>query len=117
MCGMIKIMIDHVAEIPYSTDSLLTAHGIMARGLMEEFGVFRSRSVSVVDNEGQVLHFGTFPQYVPDLVIELMDWAKTNEVYIRIHSCLIHYERELIYSFADGNGCVGRLWHTLLLFK
>jgi len=102
---------------PYSVDDLLTAHGIMTQGLVEESGVFRSRPVGVVDNEGHVLHFGTLPQYVPDLVIELLGWAKTSEVHMLIRSCVFHYELELIHPFADGNGRVGRLWHTLLLSK
>jgi len=102
---------------PYSVDDLLTAHGIMTRGLVEESGVFRSRPVGVVDNEGNVLHFGTLPQYVPDLVMELLDWAKASEVHMLIRSCVFHYELELIHPFADGNGRVGRLWHTLLLSK
>ena len=54
---------------PYSVEDLLTAHGVLTRGLVEESGMFRTRPVGVVDNEGQVLHFGTLPQYVPDLVI------------------------------------------------
>ena len=102
---------------PYSVDDLLTAHSIMTRGLVEESGVFRSRPVGVVDNEGNVLHFGTLPQYVPNLVMELLDWAKTSEVHMLIRSCVFHYELELIHPFADGNGRVGRLWHTLLLSK
>ena len=102
---------------PYSVDDLLTAHGIMTRGLVEESGVFRTRPVGVVDSEGHVLHFGTLPQYVPDLVMELLDWVKTSEVHMLIRSCVFHYEFELIHPFADGNGRVGRLWHTLLLSK
>ena len=34
-----------------------------------------------------------------------------------IRSCVFHYELELIHPFADGNGRVGRLWHTLLLSR
>ena len=102
---------------PYSVDDLLTAHGIMTRGLVDESGVFRTRPVGVVDSEGHVLHFGTLPQYVPDLVMELLDWVKTSEVHMLIRSCVFHYELELIHPFADGNGRVGRLWHTLLLSK
>ncbi len=101
----------------YSVDDLLTAHGIMTRGLVEESGVFRSSPVGVVDHEGHVLHFGTLPQYVPDLVMELLDWVKNSDVHMLIRSCVFHYEFELIHPFADGNGRVGRLWHTLLLSK
>ena len=102
---------------PYSVDDLLTAHGIMTRGLVEESGMFRTRPVGVVDSEGHVLHFGTLPQYVPNLVLELLDWIKTSDVHMLIRSCVFHYELELIHPFADGNGRVGRLWHTLLLSK
>ena len=102
---------------PYSVDDLLTAHGIMTRGLVEESGIFRTRPVGVVDSEGHVLHFGTLPQYVPDLVMELLEWTKTSEVHMLIRSCVFHYELEVIHPFADGNGRVGRLWHTLLLSK
>ena len=101
----------------YSVDDLLAAHGIMTRGLVDESGVFRSKPVGVVDPEGHVLHFGTLPQYVPDLVMELLDWVKNSDVHMLIRSCVFHYEFELIHPFADGNGRVGRLWHTLLLSK
>ena len=102
---------------PYSVDDLLTAHGIMTRGLVAESGMFRTRPVGAVDQEGHVLHFGTLPQYVPDLVMELLDWVKNSDVHMLIRSCVFHYEFELIHPFADGNGRVGRLWHTLLLSK
>ena len=109
---------EHMDKLdPFSVDDLLAAHGIMTRGLVEESGVFRSRPVGVVDQEGHILHFGTLPQYVPDLVEELLDWAKNSEVHMLIRSCVLHYELELIHPFADGNGRVGRLWHTLLLSK
>ena len=49
--------------------------------------------------------------------MKLLDWAKTSEVHILIRSCVFHYELELIHPFADRNGRVGRLWHTLLLSK
>ena len=95
----------------------MNAHGIMTRGLVEESGVFRSRPVGVVDQDGHVLHIGTLPNYVPDLVMELLDWTKTSDIHMLIRSCVFHYELELIHPFADGNGRIGRLWHTLLLSK
>lgn len=102
---------------PYSVDDLLLAHEVMTRGLVNESGEFRSGSVGVVDNHGNVLHVGTLPAYVPGLVSELLDWVKNNPRHILIKSCVFHYEFELIHPFADGNGRIGRLWHTLLLSK
>ena len=100
---------------PYSVDDLLTAHGIMIRGLVEEAGCFRSRPVGVVDKQGNILHYGTLPDYVPGLVTELLDWVRDSDFHMLIKSCVFHYELELIHPFADGNGRIGRLWHTLLL--
>lgn len=100
---------------PYSIEDLLFAHSIMMRGLVAEAGEFRSRPVGVVDNKGNVLHFGTLPQYVPSLMEELIQWTESSSLPILIKSCVFHYEFEVIHPFADGNGRIGRLWHTLLL--
>lgn len=100
---------------PYSVDDLLRAHGVMTKGLIEESGCFRSRPVGVVDKQGNILHFGTLPDYVPGLVVELLDWVWDSEFHMLIKSCVFHYELELIHPFSDGNGRIGRLWHTLLL--
>lgn len=100
---------------PYSVDDLLKSHGVMTRDLVEESGCFRSRPVGVVDKQGNVLHFGTLPDYVPGLVMELLDWVRSSDFHMLIKSCVFHYELELIHPFADGNGRIGRLWHTLLL--
>ena len=77
--------------------------------------MFRSKPVGVVDQQGNILHFGTLPAYVPQLVEELMDWTKNSDLHMLIRSCVFHYEFEVIHPFADGNGRIGRLWHTLLL--
>lgn len=100
---------------PYSVDDLLDAHGVMTRGLVEESGCFRTGPVGVVDKQGNILHFGTLPDYVPGLVMELLDWVRESDIHMLIKSCVFHYELELIHPFADGNGRIGRLWHTLLL--
>lgn len=107
---------DHLSELnPYSAEDLLLAHRVMMRDLVSEAGMFRSRPVGVVDSEGNILHFGTLPQYVPGLVEELLQWTEESPLPLLIKSCVFHYEFEVIHPFADGNGRIGRLWHTLLL--
>ena len=102
---------------PYSEEQLLTAHGVLMRGLLEEAGVYRSGSVGVVNQQGEVIHLGTLPQYVPDIMWKLLDWTRDSELHPLIKSCVFHYEFEVIHPFAGGNGRMGRLWHTLLLSK
>lgn len=100
---------------PYSVEDLLNAHAVMTKDLTEESGCFRSGPVGVVDKQGNILHFGTLPDYAPGLTMELLDWVKESDFHMLIKSCVFHYELELIHPFADGNGRMGRLWHTLLL--
>lgn len=107
---------DHLNQLnPYSVEDFLSAHLVVMRGLIEEAGEFRSRPVGVVDSEENILHFGTLPQYVPSLVEQLMDWTQSSPLPMLIKSCVFHYEFEVIHPFSDGNGRMGRLWHTLLL--
>ena len=109
---------DHLNELnPYAVEDLLLAHHVMMRGLVQEDGVFRSKPVGVVDSHGNVLHFGTLPRYVPPLVEELLKWTEHSPLPMLIKSCVFHYEFEIIHPFADGNGRMGRLWHTLLLSR
>lgn len=102
---------------PCSMDHLLNAHAVMTKGLIQESGCFRSGPVGVVDKQGKILHFGTLPDYVPGLVAELLDWVKSSDYHPLIKSCVFHYELELIHPFSDGNGRIGRLWHTLILAR
>ena len=109
---------DRMEELnPYSVDDLLSAHSVMMKGLRDDAGEFRSRHVGVVDSQGNVLHFGTLPEYVPQLITELLEWTEHDENPLLIKSCVFHYEFELIHPFSDGNGRIGRLWQTLLLSK
>ena len=109
---------DRLEELnPYSVDDLLTAHGVMMRGLESEAGAFRSKPVGVVNQAGEIVHFGTLPQYVPEAVANVLEWVKSSKLPMLIRSCVFHYEFELIHPFANGNGRTGRLWHTLLLSK
>ncbi|MBD5452975.1 MAG: Fic family protein [Lachnospiraceae bacterium] len=100
----------------YSIKDLLKAHKFMMNGLIPEAGTFRSKGVGVYAGE-QLIHAGTPAQYVPELMRELFDWLKTSKLHPLVKSCIFHYEFEFIHPFMDGNGRVGRLWHSLILQK
>lgn len=101
---------------PYSIEDMLKAHKIMMASLVKEAGRFRSKGVGVYAGTA-LIHAGTPPQYVPELIGELFDWLKNSALHPLIKSCIFHYEFEFIHPFADGNGRTGRLWHTLILAK
>lgn len=101
---------------PYLVEDLLKAHKVMMTELVKESGTFRSKGVGVYAGT-ELIHAGTPPQYVPDLMQELFTWLKESKLHPLIKSCIFHYEFEFIHPFADGNGRTGRLWHTLILAK
>lgn len=101
---------------PYSVRDLLKAHKVMMENLISEAGTFRSKGVGVYAGT-KLIHAGTPPQYVPDLIAELFEWMRMSTLHPLMKSCIFHYEFEFIHPFADGNGRIGRLWHTLILSK
>ena len=101
---------------PYSIKDLLKAHRVMMVNLVKEAGTFRSKNVGVYAGT-ELIHAGTPPQYVPGLMQELFEWLKKSKLHPLVKSCIFHYEFEFIHPFADGNGRIGRLWHTLILAK
>ncbi|MGO5053613.1 Fic family protein [Lachnospiraceae bacterium LCP25S3_G4] len=101
---------------PYSIKDMLQAHKVLMNELTKEAGTFRSGGVGVFAGE-QLVHMAPPANQVPNLIKELVDWAKNAEVHPLIKSCVFHYEFEFIHPFADGNGRMGRMWQTLLLYK
>lgn len=99
---------------PFSVADLLRAHHTMMAGLLPGAGNFRDKNAGVF-NDGKLIHMGTPADYVPEVVTDLFDWMKGTPLHPLLASCIFHYEFEFIHPFADGNGRVGRLWHTLLL--
>lgn len=101
---------------PYSMDDLLKAHRIMMEGLIRENGKFRSGGVGVVKGD-MVVHMAPPAEFVPGEIQDLLHWYPSSEMHPLVKSAIFHYEFEFIHPFADGNGRIGRMWHSLLLGK
>lgn len=99
---------------PLSVKSLLKAHQKMMQGMISENGKFRSCGVGVY--AGRILiHMAPPYQFVPEQIQNLLNWYKESDLHPLIKSAIFHYEFEFIHPFADGNGRMGRLWHSFLL--
>lgn len=100
----------------YAVKDLLKAHRMMMEGLIPENGRFRSGGVGVFAGDA-VVHMAPPARLVPGEIQDLFEWYKTSEMHPLIRSSIFHYEFEFIHPFADGNGRMGRMWHSLLLGK
>ena len=98
-----------------SLDDLLKAHKILMNNILNTAGSFRSVNVGVGSSEG-VSHVAPPFGVVPDLMRDLFDWLKNSDEHMLIKSCVFHYEFEFIHPFSDGNGRIGRLWQSVMLY-
>ena len=101
---------------PYDEMDLLSAHQILMKNLIKVPGQFRTGNIGVVRG-GQVVHIGPPADNVSGLMADLLRWAESAAVHPLIKSCVFHYEFEIIHPFPDGNGRMGRMWQTLLLYQ
>ena len=101
---------------PLSVKDLLKAHKLMMEGLVPENGRFRSRGVGIFAGK-TLVHMAPPAEFVPEHIHNLFAWYKASKIHPLVKSAVFHYEFEFIHPFADGNGRMGRMWHSLLLGK
>lgn len=61
-----------------------------------------------------LIHMAPPASLVPEHIQNLFNWYQQSELHPLIKSAVFHYEFEFIHPFADGNGRIGRMWHSLL---
>lgn len=107
----------HMLDLdPFSVDDLLKAHKMMMDGLIPENGAFRSGGVGVFSGK-TLVHMAPPAEFVPGEIKDLFEWYRDSSMHPLIKSAVFHYEFEFIHPFADGNGRLGRMWHSILLGK
>ena len=109
----------HVSDInPSSIAELKKIHGIMTYKTVEESGVFRKGEEGVFSGD-ECIFVAPPPHMVNELMKSLLTWVKRSEgtIHPLILSSVFHYEFVFIHPFADGNGRMARLWHTVILYR
>ncbi len=110
---------EKISEInPFSISELKRIHGIMTYRTVNESGVFRKGEEGVFSGD-KCIFVAPPPDMVDGLMKNLLSWVKKNEgnVHPLIMSAIFHYEFVFIHPFADGNGRMARLWHTVMLYR
>lgn len=101
---------------PDVKDDLLDAHRVLMTALLDHPGSFRTGGVGIMAGK-TVVHLAPPADRVSSLMNDLLQWIKTTDQHPLIAGSVFHYEFEFIHPFEDGNGRIGRLWQTLLLYK
>ncbi|MBO4927812.1 MAG: Fic family protein [Clostridiales bacterium] len=110
---------EKIPEIDPTSESMLKKiHGIMTHLTMEESGEYRKGEEGVFSGD-RCIFVAPPPHMVKGLMKDLLAWAKKNEgkIHPLILSAVFHYEFVFIHPFADGNGRMARLWHTVFLYR
>lgn len=110
---------EKIPEIdPTSISDLKRIHGILTYRTARESGIFRKGDEGVFSGN-ECIFVAPPPHMINELMRDLMQWVKENEGVIHplILSAIFHYEFVFIHPFADGNGRMARLWHTVILYR
>ena len=99
---------------PLSVHDLWKAHAQMMNGLVPKSGRFRSDGVGIFKGRS-LIHMAPPAAFVAEHIHNLFAWYQHSELHPLVKSAIFHYEFEFIHPFSDGNGRMGRMWHTLLL--
>ena len=110
---------EKISEIdPSSATDLKRIHGIMTRLTVEESGEYRKGDEGVFSGD-KCIFAAPPPHMVSGLMDDLLMWVRRYEgkVHPLIMAAVFHYEFVFIHPFADGNGRMARLWHTVILYR
>jgi Fic family protein len=85
-------------------------------GLIQSSGQLRKGNVGVKSGQ-TVIHMAPPYTEVPHLMNNLFSFLKREEeLHPLVKSGVFHYELEFIHPFIDGNGRIGRLWQSAILY-
>ena len=114
--GAIKVY-DYLPDFDYTNiDDLLKAHTMLMEEILKNAGTYRTKNVGVGSEDG-VVHVAPPHNQVANLMQQLFSWLKQSDIHPLIKSSIFHYEFEFIHPFIDGNGRIGRLWQSLILYE
>ena len=110
---------ERIADInPSSISDLKKIHKIMTYRTVNESGEFRKGDEGVFSGD-KCIFVAPPPDMINGLMKDLLSWIKEYEgiVHPLIMAAIFHYEFVFIHPFADGNGRMARLWHTVILYR
>lgn len=98
----------------WDVDDLLRIHDTLMFGCVEKPG-FRDHDVCIADRDDNIIYVAPHFDIVEPMVVKLFDWCGSSELPAPVIGAVAHFYLESIHPFPDGNGRIGRLWHSVVL--
>ncbi|MDR1183282.1 MAG: Fic family protein [Coriobacteriales bacterium] len=115
------------AEAPFTTDTILSIHKDLIRGIEDDSaGTFRNSRVVVgrhiIKGDKVSIQVKHEPpshdrEHIEQAIRQLIEWVETADVLPIIKISMFHHQYVYIHPFVDGNGRTVRLLTALLLLK
>lgn len=109
---------------PIDLAIIKSAHKTLMTGVRGEDkkpGEFRTTQNWIAKTLGttkKIIYAPPSPERIPDLLKNFEGFLQTNQqISILIQCAVVHYQFEAIHPFLDGNGRIGRLLLSLILYK
>ncbi|MBI2051619.1 Fic family protein [Candidatus Roizmanbacteria bacterium] len=115
--------VEKLKERPLTESLIKELHAILlrsARGHNRGPGEFR-RKLVYIGKPGSTIDEATYvpplPDAIPELFSDLEKYIHSDEREVLVQIGVVHYQFEAIHPFEDGNGRIGRLLISLMLYK
>lgn len=109
------------AGTPISEHMIRTAHQILlshGRGASKSPGSYKSEQNYLADRtKKKILFVPISPEHLPVGMTKLIDFIAGNTLDPLLQTALAHIEFEALHPFHDGNGRIGRMIITLMLWQ
>lgn len=119
--SMVRVQTMMAKSITISTDILCEAHKKLlshTRGHEKEPGSFKTEQNYLADsNQGRIMFIPIDPSNLQDGLGKLFSYINESDEHALIRTALAHVEFEALHPFNDGNGRIGRILITLMLWK
>ncbi|MES2665365.1 MAG: Fic family protein [Pseudomonadota bacterium] len=106
---------------PLSDHLIRTAHHTLlsyGRGAEKRPGEFKTEQNYIGDRRRKRIDFVPIaPEHLPPAMATLVQFIKADKVHPILRTALAHAEFEALHPFEDGNGRVGRMLITLMLWN
>ena len=121
-----KVVLRHAQEAvatgePINEGLIRNAHRVLlgfGRGASKEPGQYKEKQNYIGDDRCRIIHFKPIsPLQLQPAMSALLEFIETSDMLHFFKVAVAHVEFEALHPFNDGNGRIGRLLITLLMWK